>query len=61
MPTIKTLTGKAVDSLILVKIRATNARGNGDYSEVNTSGATIEDVPSQMTAPTFDSSTSTNS
>jgi len=60
MATIKTLTGKAIDSLITVKVRAYNARGYGEYSEINTSGATIEDVPSAMTAPSFDSSTSTN-
>jgi hypothetical protein len=60
MATLKTLTGKAIDSLIVVKISAENARGDGDYSEVNTSGATIEAEASQVGAPSFDAATSTN-
>jgi hypothetical protein len=53
MTTVASLTGRSVDSLIKVKIRAYNANGWGDYSELNTAGATIETAPTQMNAPTF--------
>jgi hypothetical protein len=45
MAAVIALTGRAVDTLITVKINALNARGYGDYSEVNTVGALIEQVP----------------
>jgi hypothetical protein len=45
MTTVATITGRAVDTLIRVKIRAYNANGWGDYSELNTAGATIETAP----------------
>jgi hypothetical protein len=45
MAVITSLTGFTVDSLIQVKIRASNANGWGAYSELNTRGATIETVP----------------
>lgn len=53
MTTVASLTGLSVDSLIRVKVRAYNANGWGDYSELNTAGATIETVPTQMGAPVF--------
>lgn len=59
MTTIISLTGRSVDSLIEVKVRAINANGNGPYSETNPSGATIETTPSKMDAPTFDLSQTT--
>lgn len=54
MNDVETLTGLAVDSLIQVKMRAENANGWGDYSELNVAGALIKGAPSQMAAPTFD-------
>jgi hypothetical protein len=53
MATVESVTGLAVDSLIRVKIRAQNANGWGDYSELNTAGATIETAPTQMATPAF--------
>ena len=35
------------------KVRAHNENGWGDYSELNTDGATIETAPTQMDAPVF--------
>lgn len=60
MSTVKTLTGLSVDTLIQVKVRAHNSDGWGDYSEINTSGATIETTPSAMSTPSFDETTTTN-
>lgn len=45
MATILSLTSHPVDTLIRVKIRAHNAKGWGDYSEMNIVGATIETTP----------------
>lgn len=39
-------------------VAATNSIGDSDYSEVNTSGAIIETVPTVMVAPVIDYSTS---
>jgi hypothetical protein len=39
-------------------VAATNTLGTSAYSEVNTSGAEIETVPSQMAAPVLDYSNS---
>lgn len=61
MTTVKALTGRAVDTLITVMIRAKNARDYGDYSEVNTVGALIEQEPDSMGTLSFDMTTSTNS
>lgn len=60
MTTILSLTSLAVDTTIQVRIRARNANGWGDYSELNTGGATIETVPLQMPAPTFVAASSNN-
>jgi len=53
MTTVASVTGRTVDTLIRVKVRAQNANGWGDYSELNTAGATIETAPTQMDAPIF--------
>ena len=53
MPTIISSTSWPVDTLIKVKARAHNGNGWGEYSELNTAGATIETVPTQMAAPVF--------
>jgi hypothetical protein len=45
MNTIKLITFRQIDDPILVKVRAGNAGGWGDYSVGNTGGATIEGVP----------------
>lgn len=54
MPTIISSTSWPVDTLIKVKARAHNGNGWGVYSELNTAGATIETVPTQMAAPVFE-------
>lgn len=61
MASIVTLTSLSVDSLIRVKVRASNLIGVGDYSEMNFVGATIETTPTQMSPLTFNAATSTNS
>lgn len=49
---VRTLTSRAVDTLIRVKVRAENAKGWGAYSEFNSAGALIQSKPSVMVAPT---------
>lgn len=44
-----------------MRVRAHNNDGWGDYSEINTSGATIETEPLEMNAISFDATASTNS
>lgn len=44
-------TGKTADQLIVVKTRAHNSIGFGEYSQVNTSGDDYQTVPGQMSAP----------
>jgi hypothetical protein len=56
---VLTLTGLSTDTLIQVKVHAHNSDGWGDYSEINTSGSTIETTPSAMSVATFDASTTT--
>jgi hypothetical protein len=60
MSTIRTATSLPVDRVIQVRVRAHNSDGWGQYSEINTAGATIETLPLQMSAPSFDSTTSSN-
>ena len=48
---VKTLTGLSVDTLIRVKVSAQNGKGWGAYSEYNSAGALIQDVPAIMSAP----------
>jgi len=38
--------------LVRVRVQASNAKGWGDLSDVNTIGSTVESVPDQMTIPT---------
>jgi len=52
MLTLKTLTGQSVDALIRVKVRAKNSKDWGAYSELNSVGGLIRDVPAIMPAPT---------
>ena len=51
---LQAATGLSVDSLIKVKVAARNGKGYGAYSELNTAGATIESIPTVMTAPNID-------
>lgn len=54
MATIRTLTSLPRDSLIRVKVRAFNAKGSGQYSEVNTLGASIETEPTNLSVVSID-------
>jgi hypothetical protein len=45
MSILETDLGLDVDDLIQAKVRAHNANGFGDYSEINVSGSTMESVP----------------
>jgi hypothetical protein len=60
MSTIIALTSLPRDSLIRVKVSATNAQGVGQYSEVNTAGATIETVPTSLIVVSYDIPSTTN-
>lgn len=60
MSTIRDLTLLPRDSLIRVKVRAYNARGTGQFSELNTEGATIETVPTNLMVVTIDVPSTTN-
>jgi len=61
MTHLRTLTGLPRDSLIRAIVRATNARGTGSYSEVNTVGATIEEEPTNLSVVSIDVPSTTNS
>lgn len=60
MTTVRTVTGLAVDHVIQARVQAHNADGWGEWSEINTSGATIETLPLQMSPITYDPSASSN-
>jgi len=60
MTTIRTITSLGVDRVIQVRVAAINAEGSGEYSEINTSGATIETLPLTMDAPSYDSTATSN-
>ena len=60
MTTLRTLTSRPRGSLIRVKIRAFNAKGSGDYSEVNTAGATIETEPTNLSVVSIDVPSTSN-
>ena len=60
MSTIRTLTALPRDSLIRVKVRAYNARGTGQFSELNTDGATVETVPTNLMVVTIDVPSTSN-
>lgn len=59
---LRTLTGLPRDSRIRAIVRATNARGTGAYSEVNTDplGATIEEEPTNLSVVSIDVPSTTN-
>lgn len=48
----------AFQDLVVVRARAYNSLGNGEYSQINTSGATILTEPAKMTLG-FNAATST--
>jgi hypothetical protein len=48
------------NNLVVVKARAHNQFGYGDYSEPNTAGATVQTEPDQITTITLDIATSHN-
>jgi hypothetical protein len=54
------LTLLPLDSLIRVKVRAKNAKGTGQFSEVNTAGATIEMIPTNLMVLSIDMASTTN-
>ena len=57
MGTIRTLTLLPRDSLIRVKVRAYNMKAGGSwgqYSEVNTAGATVETEPTNLSVVSID-------
>lgn len=56
MEDIISQTGLPRDSLIRVKVKATNAQGTGEFSELNTVGATIETIPTSNLLVTIDMS-----
>ena len=58
--TLRTLTARPRDSLIRVKVRAFNAKGSGEFSEVNTAGATIETEPTNLSVVSIDVPSTTN-
>jgi len=60
MSTLRTLTARPRDSLIRVKVRAFNAKGSGEFSEVNTAGATIETEPTNLLVASIDVPSTTN-
>lgn len=60
MATIAALTALPRDALIRVRVRATNARGTGQFSELNTAGATMETLPTNLIAVSVDPSATTN-
>lgn len=60
MSTIRALTALPRDSLIRVKVRAFNARGTGQFSDVNTVGATIETVPTNLSVVSIDVPSTSN-
>jgi hypothetical protein len=60
MTTIAALTALPRDGLIRVRVRATNARGTGQFSELNTAGATMETLPTNLIAVSLDASATTN-
>lgn len=60
MTEIISVTGLSRDTVIRVKVRATNAIGSGAYSELNTEGATIETVPTGSTTVSFDLTQTSN-
>lgn len=60
MTTLRTLTARPRDSLIRVKVRAFNAKGSGEYSEVNTAGATIETEPTNLSTVSIDVPSTSN-
>jgi hypothetical protein len=60
MTTLRTLTARPRDSLIRVKVRAFNAKGSGEFSEVNTAGATIETEPTNLSVASIDVPSTSN-
>lgn len=60
MSTIRTITSLTVDRVIQVRVAAHNADGWGEFSEINTSGATIETLPLVMDPLSFDASATSN-
>ena len=60
MTIIRTLTALPRDSLIRVQVQAINAIGTGDFSDINTAGATIETEPTNLMVVTIDVPSTTN-
>jgi hypothetical protein len=60
MSTIRSLTLLPRDSLIRVKVRAYNARGIGQFSELNTAGATVETEPTNLMLVSIDVPSTSN-
>lgn len=60
MATIRALTLLPRDSLIRVKVRATNDKGTGAYSQINTDGALIETEPTNLSVVSIIADSTTN-
>lgn len=60
MATIAALTSLPRDGLIRVRVRATNARGTGQFSELNTAGATMETLPTSLSVVSIVAAATTN-
>lgn len=60
MTEIIALTSLSRDTVIRVKVRAKNGVNWGEYSELNTDGATIETVPLGSSSISFDLTRTTN-
>jgi len=51
MTTLRNDFGLTQGTLIVVRVKAANVIGYGDYSEINTAGAVIETEPHKMLQP----------
>ena len=60
MAEIIALTSLSRDTVIRVKVRAKNGVNWGEYSELNTNGATIETVPLGSSSISFDLTRTSN-
>ena len=52
--------GLSFETLVLVRAKASNAYGDGDYSPINTAGGKIRRIPNVMPAPTITSYSDTS-
>ena len=60
LTTLRGAFGLAYGDLVVARARATNSLGDGQYSQPNSAGATIQTEPEQMAAPTRGDTTRTS-